>query len=141
MTGPWRDYALRRRFFFFRLTPVVGGKAPILETWLRSQEPKIPDPTIAEVLHLFVALNEAVTRGLGEDFQVGHSYFMNERVLSSAGRDRIWRTAVKPLLDEYFQNRKNRVQLIEDMRPEVLLAPAAPAAGPVPPPEEQEAEE
>lgn len=123
------DYALRRRFFFYRLTPVLGGKAPVLEAWLRAQTPQIPEPTIGEILRLFVALNEAVTRELGEDFQIGHSYFMTEKVRTPAGRDRIWRTAIEPLLDEYFQNRRNRRQLIEDLRPEILLAPL-PAAVP-----------
>jgi MoxR-like ATPase len=133
------DYALRRRFFFYRLSPVIDEKAPILERWLRTQDPAIPEPSIAEALQLFVALNDAVTRELGEDFQIGHSYFMNRQVTSPAGRDRIWRTAIEPLLDEYFHNRKNRAQLIEDMRPEALLAPTPPAPiGAIPPEGDEE---
>lgn len=115
------DYALRRRFFFYRLAPVEAGQAPVLTAWLRAQEPGISEPQVAEVLRLFVALNQAVTRELGEDFQIGHSYFMNRHVLTPQGRERIWRTSIEPLLDEYFQNRKNRAQLIETFRPAALL--------------------
>src|SRR5262249_16139149 len=31
------DYALRRRFYFYRLLPVVDGRAPILDRWLAAQ--------------------------------------------------------------------------------------------------------
>jgi 5-methylcytosine-specific restriction protein B len=115
------DYALRRRFFFYRLRPVANGKAPVLESWLRRQEPPLDPQTIDLVLRLFVALNEAIDRELGEDFQIGHSYFMTSTVAKEEGRDRIWRMAITPLLEEYFQNRKNRAQLIDSLRPEVLL--------------------
>jgi MoxR-like ATPase len=115
------DYALRRRFFFYRLRPVANGKAPVLESWLRRQEPPLDPRTIDLVLRLFVALNEAIDRELGEDFQIGHSYFMTSTVSKEEGRDRIWRMAITPLLEEYFQNRKNRAQLIDSLRPEVLL--------------------
>jgi 5-methylcytosine-specific restriction enzyme B len=116
------DYALRRRFFFYRLSPVIDGHAPVLEAWLDRQEPPILAATKSEVLSLFVALNEAVSRELGDDFQVGHSYFMTPTAFTAEGRDRIWRTAIEPLLDEYFQNRRNRKQLIQDFRPNSLLA-------------------
>ena len=32
------DYALRRRFFFYRLLPVVDGQASVLERWLAGQD-------------------------------------------------------------------------------------------------------
>ncbi len=130
------DYALRRRFFFYRLAPVEDGRAPVLEAWLREQEPVLAEPQVAEVLRLFVALNQAVTRELGEDFQIGHSYFMNHHVLTPGGRDRIWRTSIEPLLDEYFQNRKNRAQLIESLKPVALLGSPAGAEAEEPAAEE-----
>lgn len=125
------DYALRRRFRFVRLRAVHGGRAEVLDRYLSSQgvEPHQRE----EVLRLFVALNERISQELGEDFQVGHSYFMDiERVTSPAGRERLWRTAIEPLLDEYFHARKDRDKILAELQPGALLAAGAtgnPAVG------------
>src|SRR5207253_11473071 len=100
------DYALRRRFAFQRLSPVVGDKAPVLRRWLDSQ-PSVPAGQRELALRLFLALNHRVEELIGaggEDFQIGHSYFMTTHVFYEAGRARIWRTSIRPLLEEYFVN-------------------------------------
>ena len=92
------DYALRRRFFFYRLLPVVGDEAPVLNRWLESQVSFSPDEK-QEVLRLFVALNSRVRKELGEHFQIGHSYFMHPDIRTGTGRKRIWEhaAALEPL--------------------------------------------
>ena len=42
------DYALRRRFYFWRLMPVVDGRAPVLEGWLAGEA--IPMTQLAQEL-------------------------------------------------------------------------------------------
>jgi 5-methylcytosine-specific restriction protein B len=53
-----------------------------------------PDPA-----HLLKALNEAIN---DPDFAIGPSYLMTHRVAEQGGLDRIWRTAILPLLTEHY---------------------------------------
>ena len=72
------DIALRRRFTFLKMKPNVE----LVPT--ESQE-------------LFKNLNEHISKTLGEDYQIGHSYFMGGHDL-----DFILEYKIKPLLEEYF---------------------------------------
>jgi MoxR-like ATPase len=118
------DYALRRRFAFQRLSPVEQGQAPVLQRWLAKQPASAADRE--EVLRLFLALNREVEARMGaaaEDFQIGHSYFMKpEEIFDSVGRGLIWKTTVRPLLEEYFQNRKDRSEILDSLEPDTLLS-------------------
>jgi 5-methylcytosine-specific restriction protein B len=111
------DYALRRRFYFYRLMPVSDGKAPVLERWLAGQPVFSPERR-ERLMALFVTLNDTVAKQLGEHFQVGHSYFMARdgagapEAASDAGLERIWRRAVLPLLEEYLYGRRDSADLL-----------------------------
>jgi len=87
------DAAMRRRFYFQGLFPTAAPIEGLLERWLVRQ--KLP----AEASTLLKALNEAIN---DEDFAVGPSYLMTKRVADPAGLDRIWRTAILPLLAEHY---------------------------------------
>jgi 5-methylcytosine-specific restriction protein B len=113
------DYALRRRFYFYRLSPVVDGQAPVLARWLEKQDLS-PDAR-QQLLELFVKLNGRVQQELGEHFQVGHSYLMEPGIESRTLQERVWRRAILPLLDEYFYNRRNRDELLAGFGLEALL--------------------
>ena len=76
------DIALRRRFTFVKMLPNY------------------------ELIHhsksksLLTSINEKIKTRLGEDYQIGHSYFMkieNDMVLSF-----VIHYKIKPLLEEYF---------------------------------------
>jgi 5-methylcytosine-specific restriction protein B len=114
------DYALRRRFLFYRLAPVVADTAPVLSGWLESQH-AISSEDKLTVLQLFLALNGRIRKELGEHFQIGHSYFMQPDVATAVGRKRIWDHAVLPLLEEYFYNRRDREALLAEFGLEQLL--------------------
>lgn len=66
------DYALRRRFTFVDLVPMLGDK-------LRQQliESKIPEEMAADILTRVAALNLTIKedKNLGAGFLIGHSYF------------------------------------------------------------------
>jgi MoxR-like ATPase len=114
------DYALRRRFYFYRLLPMVDSDAPVLRGWLDNNS--IPDSD--RILRLFIRLNQEVQIALGPQgmhFQVGHSYFMNERIGEGEVLERIWRRAILPLLEEYFYPARNAAQLSEEFSIERLL--------------------
>ena len=95
------DYALRRRFAFITLWPVVDGKSVVLNAWLKSRG----IANAEEIDRVFVALNTAIAEK-EEALMVGHSYLMVEEAVE-AGRfdddllDFIWRTHILPLVSEY----------------------------------------
>ena len=119
------DYALRRRFYFYRLLPMRDGRAPVLETWLARQE--IPEADRARLLRLFLVLNRRVEERLSPEFQVGHSYFMRDDIQTEAVLGRVWRHAVLPLLEEYLHGARDRQQELAEFALDRLTAdPAAP---------------
>jgi MoxR-like ATPase len=89
------DYALRRRFRFVELEPNTA----ILDNWLAARGNKPEARRI--VVDLFEALNKRLSEALDPDHRLGHSYFMLDP-LNAAGVNRLWRTAIRPLIAEYF---------------------------------------
>ncbi len=87
------DQAMRRRFDF---VPLFPGRVPLvgmLRDWLVANA--IPNSV--------GALLDTLNTMLGEpESAVGPSYFMNERSRTRPGLERIWRTAILPLLEERF---------------------------------------
>lgn len=89
------DYALRRRFRFVEMPP----NPEVLDRWLAQHG---ADAVSRRVMTgLMLAANARLTEALGADYRLGHSYFMLDP-LSAAGLDRLWRTAIRPLIAEYF---------------------------------------
>ena len=77
------DIALRRRFTFLKMKPNAG---------LISNK---------EARDLFERLNKHIKNShLGEDYQIGHSYFMG--IDSDDDLDFVWEYKIVPLLEEYF---------------------------------------
>ncbi|MFL5735528.1 MAG: McrB family protein [Chloroflexia bacterium] len=89
------DYALRRRFRFIELEPDTG----VLDRWLRDHGNGAGARRV--VLDLFGEVKKRLAETLDPDHRLGHSYFMLDP-LTGAALDRLWRTAIKPLLSEYF---------------------------------------
>ena len=55
-----------------------------------------------EILKLFNEINKIIENDtLGKHYQLGHSYFMSKE-LDKAKINRLWRYAIKPILEEYF---------------------------------------
>ncbi len=89
------DYALRRRFRFVELEP----NAAILDQWLAARGNRPEARRV--IVELFEALNIRLSESLDPDHRLGHSYFMLDP-LNAATLDRLWRTAIRPLVAEYF---------------------------------------
>jgi 5-methylcytosine-specific restriction protein B len=119
------DYALRRRFYFYPLRPVVGDSAPVLERWLASSD--LAESERVRLLRYFVSINQRISDHLTADFQVGHSYFMNEQVATSSGMQQVWDFALKPLLQEYFHSVRGGSDIIDEFDPARFDAPAEPS--------------
>jgi MoxR-like ATPase len=89
------DYALRRRFRFVELEP----DPQVLDSWLAAHHVDAQARTI--ILDLFRRLNTRLSEALDPDHRLGHTYFMHSP-MTAAVLDRLWRTAIRPLLAEYF---------------------------------------
>lgn len=87
------DAAMRRRFYFQGLFPSSAPVDGLLGRWLDAQG--LP----AEAASLLRLLNEAIN---DDDFAIGPSYLMTRRVADPHGLERIWRTAIQPLLAEHY---------------------------------------
>ncbi len=96
------DYALRRRFAFVKMQPEFGEP---LQGFLAQKG--LPAAVITRLVARLTELNQAISDDpdLGEDYQIGHSYFC-QPPLDSAAADS-WLTLIleqeiAPLLDEYW---------------------------------------
>jgi len=91
------DMALRRRFAFFNFMP----RSDVLAKFLSEYPPKRVSVTM--IIALFEGLNKKIveSKNLGPPFEIGHSYFM-EKDMTTNTLDRIWRTKLVPLLEEYY---------------------------------------
>jgi len=76
------DIALRRRFTFLKMKP---------------NETLIAFPRAKEI---FIALNKKITEDLGEEYQIGHSYFM--KIAEDNDLDFVLEYKIIPLLEEYY---------------------------------------
>lgn len=88
------DAAMRRRFAFLPLHPSESPTKGILRKWLKATN----RPN--DVADLLDALNSRIE---DPDFKIGPSYFMRSAVHEAGekGLERVWRTAILPLLEEH----------------------------------------
>lgn len=92
------DFALRRRFHFFRF----GADPDLFDRWLAGQPSAVP---YLGALYRRLAL-EAVD---DPDYAIGPSVFMRE--LDETGLARLWRRSIMPYLEEYYVDQPARAQL------------------------------
>lgn len=103
------DYALRRRFAFFHMSPQFNVK---FESYLRV-ECGISASMIKRIVAKVTALNKIISndKNLGDGFEIGHSYFCTD---VPEGRDEVlWYNhivdhEIGPQLKEYWFDEKKR---------------------------------
>ena len=105
------DLALRRRFAFFDLEPMLN------DTWRQwvHEQCGIDDAFLNGIAQRIDALNEdiATDRNLGRQFRIGHS-FVTPAPGSDIGEPEVWfaqvvETEIVPLLHEYWFDNPDRV--------------------------------
>lgn len=111
------DYALRRRFVFITLKPQYESEA--FRRWLleRSMKPDLVDLIVARLSKLNRQIKDDPL--LGENYQIGHSYF-TPRGDNFAALDLDWyrsivRTEIVPLLNEYWFDNPKKAEAAEEM--------------------------
>ncbi len=95
------DIALRRRFNFIPLFPDKERLKSVLE------ENKIEQKEIETRVNLMTNLNKIIRSKKSVDFEIGHSYFMENDTLTN-----ILNNQVLPLLNEYFMYDLRKVKEI-----------------------------
>ncbi|MBU3749525.1 MAG: AAA family ATPase [Mycobacterium sp.] len=116
------DAALRRRFAFLPLHPSEEPTSGILRRWLTS---KGYDTWLAD-LH-----DELNSRISDNDFKIGPSYFMRDKIASDRtdkSLELMWRTDILPLLEEHHFGDRN-VDIIGRYGLEALRKSLAAKAG------------
>lgn len=94
------DAAMRRRFAFVALHPSEEPTRGLLRRWLSATDRS------DETADLLDELNARID---DPDFKIGPSYFMRPAVYDADGRglERVWRTAILPLLEEHHYGDRN----------------------------------
>lgn len=109
------DYALRRRFAFFTLNPQY--ESDIFKQWLldRNMNPQLVDLIIKRLSSLNQKIKEDAL--LGENYQIGHSFFCAKGE-DFSGLDENWyrsiiKTEIIPLLKEYWFDNPKKAEDVE----------------------------
>jgi len=111
------DYALRRRFAFITLQPQYEN--PLFSKWLLERE--MNPALVQRIIERLSELNRVIREDplLGENYQIGHSYFCPKGEDFSALTDdwfrSIVRTEIVPLLKEYWFDNPTKADEVEKM--------------------------
>lgn len=95
------DYALRRRFSHFTIKPAFGTSK--FNEFL-SQKMELTKEQISKLNGTMKQINDFITNQLGEDFQIGHSYFITNDDIEDFDTwlDDIFTFEIMPMIEEYF---------------------------------------
>ncbi|MHB8397305.1 MAG: McrB family protein [Thermoplasmataceae archaeon] len=96
------DVALRRRFQFFRIPPNPG----VISRWVKDNSSITDQGFSDEVTNLFNNLNRRIRETKGEDFEIGHAFFVGLKITDNNAYEtlrQIFLYKIIPLLrDMYF---------------------------------------
>jgi 5-methylcytosine-specific restriction protein B len=71
---------------------------------------------INKITKFFERINTQISEDekLGRHYQVGHSYFMTKDKLDEQGLNRIWKYAIKPILEEYYFEDPEKIEAFKE---------------------------
>jgi len=107
------DYALRRRFSFYEMTP--GFSTNGFTRYQNSLENKTFEETIERIEQLNIEIKQDPT--LGSGFQIGHSYFTNQTKdkYTDSWLKRVIQYDILPMLNEYWFDEEEKVSEWQNM--------------------------
>ena len=100
------DYALRRRFAFFEISPAFGSSG------FRAYRAKINNPKFDRLIATVEQLNGVIANddSLGEGFCIGHSYFCTKATINDEWMKSVVEYELIPLLKEYWFDEAAKVK-------------------------------
>ncbi|MCF6462926.1 AAA family ATPase [Clostridium sp. Cult1] len=96
------DYALRRRFSFITLKPAFGTKK--FNNYLQNKM-ELDSEQIEKINSRLIKTNNIIRDTLGEEFEIGHSYFIEDSEniqVFNTWYNEIINYEILPLIEEYF---------------------------------------
>lgn len=100
------DYALRRRFSFFDMTP--GFNSDGFKNYQKELDNEKFDSLINEVISLNKEIED--DESLGKGFMIGHSYFCGQKECTSEWMNEVVKFDIIPMLNEYWFDNKANVE-------------------------------
>lgn len=99
------DYALRRRFAFFDMTPAFDSSG------FRAYRKEVNNVKFDKLISTIQQLNEDIKRDdtLGEGFCIGHSYFYTNVIINHEWLRSVVEYEIIPLLKEYWFDEPTKV--------------------------------
>ena len=99
------DYALRRRFAFFDMTPAFDSSG------FRAYRKEVNNVKFDKLISTIQQLNEDIKRddSLGEGFCIGHSYFYTNVIINDEWLRSVIEYEIIPLLKEYWFDEPTKV--------------------------------
>ena len=108
------DYAIRRRFAFFEFK----ADSEVLSKWM--DEKGISKKIKSKVVSFMDEINNTIAESpLGEECQIGQSYFMKNNI-DKTKLEKIFNYKILPLLKEYYFADKNQIKEIESKFQSIL---------------------
>ena len=106
------DYALRRRFAFYYVSPAFSR--PEFKKYLLEKN-KLKESQIDEICLKFTKLNMLIKDDLGKGFEIGHSYFVDSIDTNNykESYETIISYEIKPLIEEYWFDDEDKVNEYE----------------------------
>lgn len=100
------DYALRRRFAFFEITPAFNSSG------FRAYRTKVNNPKFDRLIATVEQLNDVIANddSLGEGFRIGHSYFCTNATINDEWMKSVVEYELIPLLKEYWFDEAAKVK-------------------------------
>ena len=101
------DYALRRRFSFFNMRPAFQTRG------FKAYQKKLNNEQFDKIIDGIITLNEVIAKdaSLGQGFCIGHSYFCNQKEITTEWLQNVIDFDILPMLREYwFDNDKQYEQ-------------------------------
>ena len=100
------DYALRRRFSFFKMEPGFHSKG------FTNYQQKLNNETFDALISCVIDLNRAIKAddALSEGFCIGHSYFCGQETCTEEWMKEVVYYDILPMLEEYWFDDKEKVQ-------------------------------
>ncbi|MFW5891726.1 MAG: AAA family ATPase, partial [bacterium] len=101
------DYALRRRFSFVDLKPVFSSDK--FNSYLKDKG--LNSNNINRINHTMTTINEEIKKDLGDNFEIGHSYFVTREVVEfEEWYQNIIKYDILPLLREYYFDDEEKIK-------------------------------
>ena len=110
------DYALRRRFSFFDMTPAFNSDG------FRAYQKELENDSFDDLINVIRQLNQEIINdsSLGRGFAVGHSYFCGEKICSDEWMKQVIEFDLIPMINEYWFDDNSKVVHWENLLRGVL---------------------